>query len=128
MHWGVRKTHDDSPNAKYTDRHRTEDRRVYGRGGVKRINRRMNAGSTRFKAQQSEAWRGAAKATILAGAYVTTRILAQHGDEIVGSIAQRAQTQRGRSAAANAMGLPRKATNGPTYTKQKRGAYNITTL
>jgi hypothetical protein len=44
-------------------------------------------------------------------------------------VAVRAETKRGQAAAAAAMGLPRVASAGPSYSKQNRsGAYNISSM
>lgn len=129
MHWGVRKQHDDSPNPRYSARRQAEDQQIYGKGGVKRINRRMNKGQKLAKAQQREAWRSLGKGAIAVGAIQAARIALANKDVIAQHIAVKAETERGRSAAANAMGLPRKPTNGPTYSKKSRGGvHKITTL
>ena len=51
MKWGVR--HD--PNTNYGQDQRRRDRRVYGNGGVKRINKHMNRGETISGARSIEA-------------------------------------------------------------------------
>lgn len=129
MHWGVRKQHNDSPNPRYSERRRAEDKQIYGKGGVKRINRRMNSGMKLYKAQQREAWRSLGKGAMAVGAVQAARIALANKDVIAQHIAVRAETKRGQAAAANAMGLPRKPTNGPTYSKKSRqGVHKITTL
>lgn len=129
MKWGVRKKHDDSPNPRYSERRRAEDRQIYGKGGVKRINRRMNKGQKLHKAQQNEAWRSIGKAAIAIGSVQAARIVLANKDVIAQHIAVKAETKRGQAAAANVMGLPRKPTNGPTYSKKSRqGVHKITTL
>ena len=50
MKWGVRH---DNPN--YSSEQRKRDRSIYGRGGVRRINRRMNKGSGILGARSKEA-------------------------------------------------------------------------
>ena len=54
MKWGVRK---EPQNASYSDAQRKRDLDVYGRGGVKRINRSMNDGSSISGARSKEAAR-----------------------------------------------------------------------
>jgi hypothetical protein len=129
MHWGVRKQHDDSPNARYSSRRRVEDKKVYGKGGVKRINRRMNTGMKLQKAQTREAWRKVGTGTAIAVGVRAAALVIAHRNEVAYGIAKRAETKRGQAAAANVMGLPRKPTNGPTYSKKSRqGVHKITTL
>jgi hypothetical protein len=89
----------------------------------------MNKGQTLNKARQQEAWRSLGKGAIAIGAVQAARILLANKDVIVQHIAVKAETERGRSAAAQVMGLPYKPTNGPTYTKKSRGGvHKITTL
>ena len=54
MKWGVRK---EPQNSSYSEKQRKRDREVYGRGGVKRINRSMNEGSSISGARSKEAER-----------------------------------------------------------------------
>lgn len=54
MKWGVRK---DRQNSSYSDAQRKRDFDVYGRGGVRRINRAMNNGSSISGARSKEAAR-----------------------------------------------------------------------
>lgn len=53
MKWGVRKEW----NANYSDSQRIRDKAVYGRGGVKRINKSLNKGQTISGARSIEAAR-----------------------------------------------------------------------
>ena len=76
MKWGVRraerKAHKEElnkPNASYDKWQRLSDRSVYGKGGVRRINRRMNKGQSRFKAQANESVQRVAKTAIAYKAY-----------------------------------------------------------
>ena len=129
MHWGTRKAKDDSPNARYSARRRAEDKQVYGKGGVKRINRRLNSGMKLQKAQQREAWRSVGKAAIAIGSVHAARILLANKDVLAQKVAVRAETKRGQAATANIMGLPRKASSGPKYTTPNRkGVYNVTSI
>lgn len=52
MKWGIRKNR---YNANYTTEQRSRDRSVYGRGGVRRINRSMNRGTPISGARSKEA-------------------------------------------------------------------------
>ena len=52
MKWGVRK---EPQNSSYSEKQRKRDLEVYGRGGVKRINRSMNEGSSISGARSKEA-------------------------------------------------------------------------
>jgi hypothetical protein len=63
------------------------------------------------------------------GAQVAGTLASLAADIAVQHIAVKAETNRGRAAAANAMGLPRMATDGPTFSKQNRkGIYDISSL
>lgn len=53
MKWGVRKKRD-KPNTDYTSRQRVTDRAIFGKKGVKHINRRMNKGQSHFRAATTE--------------------------------------------------------------------------
>ena len=71
MKWGVRraerKAHKEElnkPNASYDKWQRLADRSVYGKGGERRINRRMNKGQSHFKAQVNESVQRVAKTAI----------------------------------------------------------------
>ncbi|AVD99431.1 hypothetical protein SEA_BING_9 [Streptomyces phage Bing] len=129
MKWGVRKARDDSPNAGYTKGQRQIDKRDFGKRGVKRINRRMNKGQTRTRARKAERRRDSLQYYGAVGAVATYRYMKVAGPVLSQMVAQRAETKRGQAAAAAAMGLPRKASTGPSYSKQKRnGVYNISSL
>lgn len=139
MKWGVRKdrqTAKNKRNANYTKEQRNRDHNEFGRAGVKRINQRMNKGMGVKKARAKERTlrrrRTAAVTTTIAAVRYRKDImdvLQLVGGFAMQSVALRAETKRGQNAAANAMGLPRTASAGPSYVKQKRsGAYNITSL
>lgn len=140
MHWGVRKNTPDNPN--YTVEQRKIDRRNHGQGGVKRINRQLNKGANLTFARKKEAKfqqrRSSAVAVgllavryrkqVKTGAKVAKAILSLAAGIAVQHIAVKAETNRGRAAAANAMGLPSHA-HGPTFAKKSRGGvHNITTI
>jgi hypothetical protein len=124
--WGIRKAAD-LPNAGYSSSTRADDHITFGTSGVKRINRRMNAGKTHAKAVALEIGRSAA---IRAGATATfsvAALLALHGNTLASEVAKRAETNRGRAAAANVVGLLDKASATP-FAKKSHGAFKITTL
>ena len=52
MKWGVRRQ---AQNANYSAQQRARDKEVYGRGGVRRINKRMNNGEKISTARSKEA-------------------------------------------------------------------------
>lgn len=141
MHWGVRKS--TPTNAGYTKNQQQTDRKNHGQGGVKRINRRLNKGQTLDKARKNETKfrKRTRKAIVLGLASVRYREQIKMGAKVAGTIlslaagvavqhiAVKAETNRGRAAAANAMGLPRTATSGPTFaTKSRGGVHRITTI
>ena len=71
MKWGVRRAKMKEqrarraelkkPNPKYGKWQRIADRQVYGRGGERRINKRMNKGQSHLRAQATEAGQKVAK-------------------------------------------------------------------
>ena len=144
MKWGVRRAELNKRNPNYSAKDRSKDQRNNtGINSVKRINRRMNKGQTLEKARKNEVKfkkrrRKAAVATIYgvryrrqiaAGAKVAGTILSLTAGIAAQSVARKAETNRGRAAAANAMGLPRTASTGPNYSKQKRnGVYDISSM
>lgn len=141
MHWGVRRN--TPTNAGYTKNQQQTDRKNHGQGGVKRINRRLNKGQTLTKARKNEAKfrKRTRKAIVLGSASIRYREQVKAGAKIAGTLASlaagiavqhiavKAETKRGQAAAANAMGLPRFVTDGPTFSKQNRkGVYDISSL
>jgi hypothetical protein len=150
MRWGVRKSDSsggsppakmtkaelNKPHADYSSRERTKDALRYPSGGVKRINQRLNKGADLKTARKKEGQRTLLKAAGVVALYNAPRIINAvdnmvntHGANTMASIRVKAQTNRGRAQAAATMGLPRKATNGPTYSKQSRqGVHKITSL
>lgn len=54
MRWGQRKRELAKPNEGYTNDQRKRDQQVYGRGGVKRINKNLNSGDSISTARGSE--------------------------------------------------------------------------
>lgn len=130
MKWGVRRAELNKPNAGYTDRTRSQDARLYGKRTAKKINQRMNRKGENHTVAKRNVLRNKAMIRLAAaGALYATPQLVELGSLTSGSIAQRAQTKRGEAAAAAAMGLPRRGSNGPNYSKQRRnGVYNISSL
>jgi hypothetical protein len=138
MHWGVRKN--TPTNANYAKSQQRYDRNNVGKGGVKRINRRMNKGMDIKSARKAEfTFRGRRASALVASAAIAKMaymygptiktILQMVGGVAAQSVAKRAETNRGRAAAANARGIPRMGSSGPSYAKKKRsGAYNISSI
>ena len=54
MRWGQRKTELSTPNPNYSADQRKRDKQVYGRGGVKRVNKNLNKGDSISTARGSE--------------------------------------------------------------------------
>lgn len=127
MKWGVRKA-PEQQNRRYGAEKRESDQRHYGKGGVKRINRRLNKGQSYRKAVAKEiVISGLKEATIKTGFFAVPLILAVVGNSASnGSIAARAATNRGRASAANTMGLPVSNIQRPKVSRN--GVYNITTM
>lgn len=138
MHWGVRKN--TPTNSNYGVSQRQYDKKQYGHGSVKRINRRMNKGASLEVARKQErafrAKRGAVVALgvtfapeIARGAQVAGTILKMSAGVLAQHVAVKAETKRGQAFAAETMGLPRHATSGPSYSTQNRkGVYNISSM
>jgi hypothetical protein len=129
MHWGVRRN--EPTNSAYSQSRQVYDKDRFGKGGVKRINRRLNKGKTYKQAVRREGVSYVSRRAALVGATYVGLILAQHGDQIsreLGSrISQKAQTNRGRAAMADLRGLAEKTA--VNYIKPNRkGVYNITDL
>lgn len=64
-----RRRNRDKANARYTKADRSTDQSILGRGGVRRINRRMNKGQSHGQAFLREAGRAAAVATMASVGY-----------------------------------------------------------
>lgn len=136
MKWGVRKAENNKPNEGYSTANRRRDAVFHPSGGVKRINKRMNKGATLHKARIKEGQRTAVKVAAIVAVYNSPRMiistinaLDKYGGEFASSVAQKAETNRGRANAAETMGLPRVPTEGPSYAKKsKGGAYKISSV
>lgn len=136
MRWGVRR----ADNADYSQSQRAYDKKQYGKGAVRRINKRMNKGSDIQKARNQERSFRAKRRTAVGLGILFGPEIAQ-GARIVGaigklafgtamsSVAKKAETNRGRAAVSDSMGLPRRGSDGPSYTERNRkGVYNISSL
>lgn len=131
MKWGVRRKSSelDKPNSRYGQSKRANDRSSFGRGGEKRINRRMNKGMTYKKAVRREYGTTAFKGLAMSGSVIAYGLARSYGSVAAQGIAKKAETNRGRASAAATMGLPRNPTNGPSYSKKNRkNVYNISSL
>jgi hypothetical protein len=140
MHWGVRKsstsvaTHPD-----YTSSRRSRDKSDFGNRGVARINEHLHTGKTHKEARTAEIKRRTRIHTAVVTGVIAAKYAHKYGPYVkalakaaailtMGAIAQRAETQRGRDFVAQTRGLPRTVSTGPTYTKPKRGVYNISSM
>uniref|UniRef100_A0AAU7GZR8 Uncharacterized protein n=1 Tax=Streptomyces phage Scarif TaxID=3158858 RepID=A0AAU7GZR8_9CAUD len=137
MKWGVRKNpKDDSPNSNYSRGQRSYDRKNHGKGGVKRINRRLNEGQDLKTARKNEYKFRRKRATMVSAGIVAARyaptaiqVLKMVGGVASQKVALRAEAKRGQAAAAASMGIPRQGSTGPSYTKKNRkGVYNISSM
>jgi hypothetical protein len=139
MKWGVRRAELNAPNQQYTAGSRAYDKTQHGKRGVKRINRRLNQGKTLDQARTAERRRNARQRVavgvgilfgpeIAYGARVMGNVIKLSAGVAAQSVAKRAETNRGRAAVSDAMGLPRKASTGPDYAKNRKGVYNISSL
>lgn len=126
MRWGVRKKTPEVQNARYGSRQREDDLALYGKRGVKRINRSMNKGKTHKKAERRELISSAAKRAALAvGLSVVTLALSEYGDTTVASIRSKAAANRKFASATNLLG---EATKINAKKSRRGGAYKVTTL
>lgn len=57
MKWGIRKKSTEPQNKRYDVNQRKNDKDIFGKRGVRRINRRMNKGKTHKQAERAE-WIG----------------------------------------------------------------------
>ena len=104
-----RKANRDNPNSRYAKSNREADESVYGKGGVKRINRRMNKGQSYTRALLAEAGRTTAVGTaasfgIAAGfAIASNPQLAKNAGRVINNAAKmKAQDLINSAKAANA--------------------------
>lgn len=138
MKWGVRRAEKraakkarDEPNSTYSSSQRSADQDTYGKRGVKRINRRMNAGKTRNQAQTAELGREVAiglLATVVP--YVALRggvSLAVNSDRMKADYVRAQAAKRRGENAANQL-LQTDYISSLPVTKLKRGSYKITDL
>jgi hypothetical protein len=147
MKWGQRRAELNKRNQNYTSSDRAKDRRNHsggtGCGGVNRINRRMNKGQDLATARQNELKFRKRRKQITSAVLFSARYRKQiaAGARVIGtlgtlalgvavqSVAQRAETNRGRAAVADVFGLPSQASSGPSYAKTNRkNVYNISSI
>lgn len=128
MKWGHRKK--SLPmHHRYSRNKQMIDRKTFGSGGVRRINKRMHEGKTYKQALRREMVAQTAKSVAATGAISVGVFVAQNRGLTTQIISKMAETNRGRAHNAATMGLPRKPTNGPTFAKKNRsGAYKISSL
>lgn len=117
MKWGVRRDHDDSPNARYSEKARANDKSGFGSRGVKRINRRMNSGDSYNKAMSKELGRQlATTAAISLGSTAVAMALVNPQTYVnISKVQAHVQTRAGRAladtmvreAASNTTGIGR---------------------
>jgi hypothetical protein len=139
MHWGVRKNK--PMHADYGSSSQAYDRKNFGKGAVDRINNRMHDGKTIKEARTAEYKfrKNRRRKIIIAGAAIKNRKRivagAKFAATVVGlvagvaaqHIAVKAETNRGRAAAANIMGIQSKGSS-INYANKRKGAYNITNI
>ena len=106
MKWGQRKRELSKPNPNYSADQRKRDKQVYGRGGVRRVNKNLNKGDSISTARGSEKTR-------------RDRVLGRNkyvrqGGKVVGAIGGVVLANVGISALASAVG---KATHKTRYGK-----------
>jgi hypothetical protein len=123
MHWGSRK----EDNSGYSPAMRTHDETTWGKSGVKRINDHMNAGKTHKEAIKSEQNRNLVKVALGVGLIALPPLIEIYSPVALSSIANKAQTNRGRAAMAATRGLGA-AESSEIFKKSRKGVYNITTL
>jgi hypothetical protein len=139
MKWGVRRAELNKTNPNYTKGQRDYDYRKRGvsRGGIKRINRRLNKGQDLETARKNEKKFVRRRRAAVTTAYIGVRysnketrdFLKEIGVIAMQNVAKRAETKRGQAFAAQTMGLPRQAATGPNYSKKNRkNVYNISSL
>lgn len=135
MKWGVRRAENNKRNSGYSSKERTKDSLRFTSGGIKRINKRMNKGADLKTARRKEGQRTALKAAAIVAIYNSPKIIDatlnavdKYGGALASSVAQKAETNRGRAQAAGTMGLPQTASTGPNYAQNSGGAYKISDL
>jgi len=131
MKWGVRRAETNKPNARYREKARAEDKHLYGKGGVKRINRRMNKGKSLNKARSTENKVVVAKTVGAVGAIYAANYLKVAGPVLSQIIAQKAHAKRGEAFARNTFADNRGIGNGTFKNNPKqnrKGVYNISSL
>lgn len=122
MKWGVRKAQ--PMNSKYTKGRVAQDERTFGKGGVRRINKRLNAGKTYKQAVRREFTLSAGKGVLAVGFAITPIVLQEFGPVIAKSISDRAETNRGRNA-VKGLSMKEKPIKAK---KNRKGVYKVTDL
>ena len=127
MKWGVRK---EPQNSSYSEKQRKRDLEVYGRGGVKRINRSMNEGSSISGARSKEADRinNARRTATVAGQVGATA--GQIGGAAAGVILSKYAKTKISDEAMQAAATPAISFGASTVGKQlgRYGAQSVTML
>lgn len=108
MKWGVRKARTaglKKRNTNYSDKQIVADHIMYGKGGVRRINQRMNKGQTHFRAQVTEAGQTVAKGYL---AYKAVQfVTSPKGQRIAGMAMSKAfnslRNRHGQETVSNAL-------------------------
>jgi hypothetical protein len=130
MKWGVRRSENASRPSKYKQSHRETDQAYYGKGGARRIAKRVNKkGKSLKEARRLEDRRENIKAGIAAGAFAASLALTQYGK--VKAAAANKRNQQAADRLADMFG-PKGIASEPApinYAKRSRkGVYNISSL
>jgi hypothetical protein len=127
MHWGQRKAQNDTPNKNYSQANRQADTQALGAKGAARINQRLNKGLTYKQALAREIGRQAAtRAAVGVGLSAVGFVLANK-NVLASEILKKAETNRGRAAASELLGLGSALSKTPYAKIGRGGAYKITT-
>lgn len=131
MKWGVHRSQEPA-NSAYTDKMRANDKRVHGKRGVKRINRRLNEGETRDKALHREDVRNAKQQLAVAGAVFAVHLINESGATPISSLAkfvgQKAAANRDAAKVAESIIKIGNSAAKTPFVKQRRGVYDISSL
>jgi hypothetical protein len=120
MKWGVRKELEPT-NPEYSRSQQNYDHNKFGKGGVRRINRHLNNGLDISSARKAELKFRSKRSAAIVGAVFVAKVLLKYGPVALQIALKSAEGKRGRVSAANQIARL-------VATKQKRGAYKITTL
>ena len=140
MKWGVRKSL--PVHSSYSPASRSYDRKKLGTNAVHRINSKLHEGTAlsdaraaEYKTRNMNRRKAIVAGTlavryrkqIVAGARLAGVALAMTAGVAAQHIAVKAETNRGRAAAANIMGISEKGSS-INYAAKKHGAYNISSI